>query len=217
MLTHAEVSIVLLVIWGSAFYFLRKRLITSKLYFLLLLLMGSAGLFLPLNEWLDIGTPNDFRFSLCVLFAFLLIGSIIPWIRFDKFFSVVKSIRFNPAYEGQIRVALVVLIIMGIYAILYTLPYAIIAYRTGAGEVRAFIMDDSILPVNIFSTIALGVGFLAPVYILLFYMCLCSNRFKGYAIPLFFTSGAYLVTTAPAQARDGFIMIPFAFFSISVI
>lgn len=212
MLSHVEVSVVLLAIWGVFFYVLKKKLITSKPYFLLLLLMGSAGLFLPLDKWLDIGTPNDFNTWLIVLFSFLVVGTLIPWLKFDKFFSNIKAIHFNPSMEGHIENVLQILIIMGIYAILYTLPFAIIAYNMGAAEVRAFIMDDSILPKTIFSTIALGVGFLAPVYILLFYMCLCSTRLKKYATLMFITSLSYLVVTAPAQARDGFIMIPLAYF-----
>lgn len=212
MLSHFDVSIILLIVWGLAFLRLRKKLISSKAYFILLFFMGSAGLFLPLNKWMDIGTPNDFNFFLIVLFAILLVCSIIPWIKFDKCFSNVEAIRFNPSMEGGIRIVLVVMILMAVYAIAYTLPYAVIGYMMGAGEVRALIVDDSILPVNIFSTIALGVGFLAPIYILLFYLCLCSQKLKGFAFPIFIASGTYLVTTAPAQARDGFIMIPLTYF-----
>ena len=212
MLSHAEVSVILLSIWGVFFWGLKNKLITSKPYFFLLLLMGSAGLFLPLDKWFDLGTPKDFNFWLIVLFSVLLIGSIIPWLRFDKHFSQIKLIRFNPSLEGNIRIVLVIMILMGVYAILYTLPYAIIGYSMGAAEVRAFIMDDSILPKTFLSTIALGVGFLAPVYILLFFLSLCSDRLKGFAYPLFVTSLTYLVVTAPSQARDGFIMIPLEYF-----
>jgi len=174
--------------------------------------MGIAGLLLPLEKWIDIGTNNDFSFGISVLFAFLLIGSLIPWLKFDKCFSKVKSIRFNPAVEDNIKEVLVIMILMGIFAILYTLPYAIIGYSMGAKEVRALIMDDSILPKSPLTTIAVGVGFLAPIYILLFYMCLCSNKLKKFVIPLFVTSLAYLVTSAASQARDGFIMIPLTYF-----
>lgn len=212
MLSHAGVSVVLLCIWAIAYFVLKKRLVTSKAYFFLLFLMGVAGLVLPLKQWLDIGTENDFSFGLCILFALLLIGSLIPWLKFDNCFLKVKSIRFNPTFESSIRIVLIVMILMGLYAMFYSLPYAIIGYSMGAGEVRAFILDDSILPESPLTTIAVGVGFLAPVYILLFYMCLCSERLKGFAFPLFFTSLAYLVTSAAAQARDGFIMIPLTYF-----
>ena len=212
MLSHAGVSLVLLSIWAIAYFVLKKKLITSRAYFFLLFLMGLAGLVLPLEQWLDIGTENDFSFGISILFALLLVGSLIPWLKFDNCFSKVQSIRFNPAAESNIRIVLIAMILMGIYAVLYTLPYAVIAYRMGAGEVRAFILDDSILPESPLTTVAVGVGFLAPVYILLFYMCLCSEKLKGFALPLFFASLTYLVTSAAAQARDGYIMIPLTYF-----
>ena len=212
MLSHAGVSLVLLSIWGVAFFLLKKKLRTSKFYFVLLFLMGVAGLVLPLENWLDIGINNDFNISIIVLFAFLLIGSLIPWLKFDTYLSRVRSIRFNPAYEDIIRILFIVLIALSTYALLYTLPYAIISYNMGAAEVRAYIQEDSILPDSPLTTIAVGVGLLAPIYILMFYMSLCSKRLRGYALPLFLSSLIYLVTSAPFQARDGFIMIPLTYF-----
>ncbi len=212
MLSHKDVSIVLLVIWGIAFIVLNKRLVTSKVYFVLLFLMGLAGLILPLDHWLDIGTNNDFNIFIIVLFAFLMLGSIIPWLKFDHYFSKVKAIYFKPEFENSISVLMLALIILGVYAILYTLPYAVIGYRMGGADVRDSIRYDSPLPSSPLTTIAVGVGFLAPIYILLFFFSFTSTRFRRFTIPLFLTSLSYLVSSAPFQARDGFIMIPLTYY-----
>lgn len=213
-LSFFTVSIVLTIIWGLAYIKLKNHLVTSKGYFFLLLLMALAGIVLPLNRYLDLGTSHDFRLEYIVTFALLLVSALYPWLRFDSWFKRVDSFYVNPNYLSLLKTSMSIMVLLAIYAIVYTLPYAIIGYTMGASDVRAFIMDDSILPKSPLTTVAVGVGFLAPIYIVCFFLTLITPALKKYTIPIGLASLTYLVTSAPAQARDGFIMIPLTYFFI---
>ena len=213
-LSFFSVSVVLIIIWGLAYIRLKKLLITSKGYFFLLFLMALAGIVLPLNRYLDLGYDPVFSLSNTILFAFLLLSALYPWIVFDKGIKRISKFIVNPKYYSYLRIVAIIMILLSVYAMAYTLPYAIIGYTMGAGEVRAYILDDSILPASPLTTVAVGVGFLAPLYVVMFFLCLITPVLKKYSAWIFITSLTYLVTSAPAQARDGFIMIPLTYYFV---
>lgn len=213
-LSFFTVSIVLTIIWGLAYIKLKNHLVTSKGYFFLLLLMALAGIVLPLNRYLDLGYDPIFSLSNTILFAFLLLSALYPWLVFDKGIKGINQFIVKPIFYSYLRTAAIIMILLSVYAMAYTLPYAIIGYTMGAGEVRAYILDESILPASPLTTIAVGVGFLAPLYIVMFFLCLITPALKKYSAWMFIASLAYLVTSAPAQARDGFIMIPLTYYFV---
>ena len=207
----AEVSIILLIIWFFAYKFMKKYINTLKVYYFLLLLMAIPGILLPLSRYLDMGQFNKFTIEYTILFSFLLIVSVIPWYLFDKYLSRVRRIEINEIYLKKLRSIIWIIILLSIFSIIYTLPYAILAFQMGAADVRAYIADQSLLPKSPLTTLSVGFGYLAPIDILLFYVCLLHNSLKRFAFPLALCSLSYIVTTAPAQARDGYILIPLLF------
>lgn len=211
MLNYFQAALILLVIWCFAYIILKRKLITSKIYFGLLLLMCGAGICLPLDTFLDLGTDPRFSPFNITIFAILLITAIYPWVIFDNYYKKSGKYVINRKSITFFRFVFIGMIILAIYAISYSLPYAIIGYKLGAAQVRAIILDDSILPKSPLTTIAVGVGILAPIYIVMFYISLLDNNLRKYSLPLFIGSLTYLVTSAAAQARDGFILIPLTY------
>lgn len=212
MLNYFQVSVVLIIIWGAAYYTLRKKIFTSKGYFMLLFVMAIAGIVLPLDEMLDLGCEPSFSFLYTILFAFLLLSAIIPWIDFEKYLKTIKRFNINPSCLPTLRIAIITMTLLSIFAILYTLPYAIIAYKMGAADIRWVIKDQSLLSISPLTTVAVGVGLISPIYIYLFYLSLLTPELHKYSKYLFLGSLTYLVTSAAFQARDGFVFIPLTYF-----
>ncbi len=207
----AEVSVILLFIWSFAYKFMKKRINTLKVYYFLLLLMAIPGIILPLSKYLDMGQFNKFTIEYSVLFSFLLIVSIIPWYSVDKLLQRIKRIEINERYIPKLKRVIIIIILLSIFSIVYTIPYAIAAFKMGAADVRAYIADQSMLPKSPLTTLSVGFGYLVPIDILLFYVCLLHDKLKRFSFPLALCSLSYIVTTAPSQARDGYILIPLLF------
>lgn len=212
MLNYFQVSVVLLIVWGAAFLILRKKLYSSKGYFLLLFVMAVAGIVLPLEEMLDLDCKPSFSFLYTILFALLLLSAIIPWLDFEKYLKTIKCLKINPSCLPILRIVIIVLTVLSTFAIIYTLPYAIVAYKMGAADIRWFIRDQSLLPKSPLTTVAVGVGLIAPVYIFFFFLSLLAPELHRYSKYLFVGSLTYLVTSAAFQARDGFVFIPITYF-----
>lgn len=51
MISSYTASVLLVLAFGISYCFLKRYLITSKFYFVLLLLMGAAGIVLPLDKY----------------------------------------------------------------------------------------------------------------------------------------------------------------------
>ena len=122
MISSTQVSIVLIIIWGFVYYRLKKKLVTAKGYFLLLLIMGSAGLVLPMDEYIHYYSTRYGLFN-TVVFAFLLIFTIIPWFYFDKHFKNWGVLKIKSSSIPFLRTLFILNIILGIYAIIYSIPY----------------------------------------------------------------------------------------------
>lgn len=210
MISTTTVSIVVLLIWGILYTLYRKRMFSSKLYYALLLIMGSAGLFfhpLPLMGLV----PENYRVWNVILFAFLMGFTFLPWLKVDKLFRTNITFCVKDSYIGTIKRINIFLIILSLYSILYSLPYAIHATSLGADTVRTMLADDYMMPKTIFTTFAVGFASFAPVDVLMFYICLIDNRLKKYSIWLAISSMAIMVTNAASAARDAFIFIPLTY------
>lgn len=211
MISSFTASVVLVLVFGLSYWLLKCRLVTSKFYFVLLFLMGAAGLVLPLDKFVHYYSTS-YNATYIFLFSILVVMTLIPWMRFDDAFRNWGVIRVRDKYLGLLKFAFIINILLALYAIVYSFPYALMALSTGADEVRAFILDDSFYPKNFLTTICVGVGYLTPIQILLFYISLLHPNLKNYSILLFFASLSYLVTMLPYAARDGFIFIPLTYF-----
>lgn len=204
------VSILLILIWGTFYFLLKKRIKSAKGYFLLLLFMGSAGLVfrnLPLMGL----SPEYYNPTNIMLFAILMICMILPWIKFDIFLRNMPAFCVNAAYIPMLKTISLVIIVLSFYAIIYTFPTAIYAFNMGAAEVRNPVGEVGLLPKNLYTTIAVASGCLSPVAILLFYISFLSNSLRKYTFPLFISSFAYIITTMAFCARDGFVYTPLMF------
>lgn len=217
MLNYFQASVVLLLVWGVFYRLLKKNLYSSKGYFILLFIMGVAGIVLPLDNLLDLQFSPSFNIVNILLFAILLISAIIPWVEFDRYLRSVYRFEVNSKYVPTLRRVSLVLIILSLFAIIYTLPYAVTAYQIGAADVRALIKEKSLLPSSPITTVAVGVGLITPVYIIMFYLSLMRKELKKYSKFLFIGSLTYLVTSAAFQARDGFVFIPLTYYFLYVV
>lgn len=210
MISSTTVSIVVLLVWGILYTLYRKRMFSSKLFYTLLLIMGSAGLFfrpLPLMGLV----PEYYNVWNVILFALLMGFTFLPWLNVDKLFRTNITFCIKDSYIKTIKNINIFLIIVSIYSIIYSFPYAINATAMGADTVRTMLADDYMMPKTIFTTFAVGFASLAPVDVLMFYISLIDNRLKIYSVWLALASSAIMVTNAASAARDAFIFIPLTY------
>lgn len=212
MISFVGVSTLLLIILIGVFIRRSRKNIASKYYFYLLFVMGAAGIILPMDQYL-LQVTKEFKTLNIFLFATLMILALIPWSWIDNWLKANNGIclKLRDRYIRHIKFFLLVIIFSSLFAFIYCMPYAIMAYQMGGAEVRALIRESSLMPVNFLSTICNAVGYLAPVQILCLYLCLIDERLKKYWIWVFLASLSYIVTSAPMQARDGFIFIPLTY------
>ncbi len=210
MIDSNSVAILLLSMWGAIFFLIRKRICTLYVYFSILFIMACAGLILPINNYLDLyHSSNSFSFPIILLFGLLLMLAIVPWYVFDNVIRKNPIIEIRQKYCSILKIVFNIELILSAYAVIYALPYALAAINYGsAADVRALIQEESFYPVNIYTTICVGVGFLLPINILSFYTAMTSEKFQKYTIPLFLSSFTYIITTTPFLARDGYFIIP---------
>lgn len=217
MISSFSVGIILTLIWGIAFFLIYKKPRTYKLYIGLLIIMGIAPLFLSeeyFNPYTTLTECNAFNI---VIFAFLLLIAAIPWVTFDRWFRRVECIEIVSEKVKVLKMIMIFNILLSLYAILYALPYAIYAMSMSATEIRGAIKEASFYPPNIFTTICVGTGFLAPIQLLLFFISFLSEKFKRYRILLGACCCTYIVTNLPNSGRDGMIFIPLTFIILYIV
>lgn len=207
MLTTTTVSLVLLFVWGILYVILRKRLYTSKLYFCLLIIMGSAGLFLHPLPLMGL-FPEEYRLSHILLFSLLMVIMVLPWMKVDQLIKRHPVLCVNNQRIGLIKTICILLSLLPLYSIIYALPYALYANSIGAADVRSELLESSIMPQSVFTTFAVGFASFSPVIVLLFYISLLDKRLNRYSLLLFISSMSILVTNMASAARDAFVFIP---------
>lgn len=208
MISFSEVSLILLFVWGISYLFIKRYIGTLHIYFFLLFLMVLPGFIFPLDEYLNLDYEPIFNAWYSILFAFLLVIAIIPWFHVDIWLKRNRAFQIDLLQLPKLKVVCLTTILLSVFAIFYSFPYAITAFSMGGAEVRSFIMGNSIYPKTIFTTLAVGIGFLSPLTILLFYISLLSDSLKYFTFPLFLSSFAYIITSSPFLARDGYILLP---------
>lgn len=206
-LSTTGVSIVLMIIWGVSYLVLKKYIYSAKLYFVLLLIMSSAGLLIPELPLMGL-YPDKYILSNIILFAFLMIVTIIPWISFDKLYKHKLVFTIKDKYISSLKLTFIVTILLSFIAIIYLLPYAIRSFLIGAQEIRSIVSNESILPQTLLTTFAVGISALYPITIMFVYITLLDTRLSKYTVFLIISSLTYLVSNTAITGRDGFIFIP---------
>lgn len=213
MISSRAVSIILLIVFGI-FYKKNKGIIVSlKIYFVLLGVMALAGVLfdpLPLMGLY----PTEYYPKYILFFAILMLVVIKPWFVFDKFLINKPIFSVKEKYIKTIKKIYVVVIVLSFYAIIYTLPYTMIAWAKGADAMKS---GSGILPHSIFTTLAVGFATFSPVTIVLFYISLLDKRLSKFGIFLLVSSLAYIVTSMAQGARDGFIYTSLTYYVFYVI
>ena len=181
MISSCTASVLLVLAFGISYCFLKRYLITSKFYFVLLFLMGAAGIVLPLDKYVKYYSTS-YNAIYIILFSILVVMTLIPWLRFDNAFRNWGVICVRNKSVRTLKTVFVINILLGAYAIIYSLPYALMALSMSADDVRLFIADDSFYPKSILTTICVGIGYLTPIQILLFYISLLHPNLRKYSI-----------------------------------
>ena len=205
MISVSTVSIILLIVWFLSYLKLRRYAETSKIYFLLLFIMGIPGLIIDPLPLMGL-EPRYFHIKNVLLFAFLMIIILIPWFAFDKFMKKKPIIVIRDNYIKYFRIVFIFTILLSLYSIIYTLPFAIKAYQIGLDNIRN-LGSDALLPKSIFTTLALGSTSLTPIIVLFVFISFTDFRLYHYTKWLVLASLSYIIATTSIAARDGYIYL----------
>ena len=216
MLNTFAVSLLLLLIWGIVYFLLRKYISSSRFYFILLLAMGSAGLFIEDLPLMGL-TPRTFGFFNIVLFAILMVVIIIPWLSFDVLFKKAPVFVLKEQYIPKLKVVMIITILLSIFSILYFAPYAALAMAMGGKDVRQLLLESSLMPDTPITTLAGGIASFFPVTILLFYISLLHARLRKYSFFLAVSSLSYIVNALVFSGRDALIFTAMLYILLFVI
>lgn len=145
---------------------------------------------------------NNFDF---ILYGLLICYSLSPLYAISK---IDKRPRIEKYFfsKGQ-NYILTIVIIGGIFSIIYSFPYALESLAKGAKEVRSKVLrsDETVLPLTIYTTIAVAFSTFFSIYLAFFFLSLKSNLKFIKKVLLFLSSCSYLIISLCYTARDGFI------------
>lgn len=162
---------------------------------------------------LDVALPlhNKFReeYYNFFFYSILLVIFLIPTFRIRRIQSI-QELSFFKKHSLFLNF----LAIFSWFSFLYLIPFAIksmlmdsVSVRTGLGT-----GEISVLPKNIFTTIATGIASFYPMFIFLFYMSYAQKRSLFITISMFVGGFSYVISTFAFAGRDGII-----FFTIILI
>lgn len=155
---------------------------------------------------------NDYSDFYFVIYGIAIFYSLTPiysiYKKSDR--PSIKDFIFSKRQKTLINIA----IIGSLFSIIYSIPYAIISLQLGAKEIRTKVLtsDATVLPVNIFTTIAVAFATFFSIYIGLFFLSIKSNLKPIVKQLLLLSTASYLVNSLCFTARDGVIF--FILFSL---
>lgn len=181
----------------------KKRSHPIYLIYLLYGLSGVAALFyqsFDLFYFVEFGEFRAYHFLIYGFFIFLVLSPIFTA---SKYQLNIKNIHLGK----MTYYFLYLLSILIIYSFFYQLPYAYKALSLGAYEVRDMLNVErkSILPSNIFTTIAVATSSFYVVYSVLFFILLIKSSSLFLKISMFIGGSLYVVSSLCFTARDGVI------------
>ncbi|WP_229746862.1 O-antigen polymerase [Dokdonia pacifica] len=149
---------------------------------------------------------SDYPDSYFILYGIFACYCLSPLytIRNPKYKPELKHVNFNINQRRLLMFG----VLGGIYAIIYVFPHAFKSVALGASEIRnSFLKDktNTVLPISIFTTIAVAFASFFSVFLAVFFMSLKSNLSKTWRYLLFIASLSYIVVSLAYTARDGFL------------
>lgn len=147
--------------------------------------------------------PENFVIYSILLYPFLLCSFFIKPL--DWKFSTRKSLLSNVFYLA--------IIILGLFSLIYQLPFAFTAMLIGAEKIREQQNNFGlfILPQNIFTTIAVAISYFYFFYIILFFVSLLQRRSFFIKFLLILCSLSHVVSGITFGTRDVFFSYTFSF------
>lgn len=202
-----KVAVILLLMWGIFFLSQKRKLKSGIVYFAFLFFMILPSL-LKMN-YISSYIINGIDYRNIVVFSVLLILGFIPWLVFDRTFSIYSyRLIVDEKYIHFLKFIFKGLIISSLFSIFYLLPYAIQGVLMGAAERRATMVDGGVLPSNIVTTLVVGISGLNIFNVLFFYISCLHIRLYKYRFWLLISSFSYLVNSFAFAGRDGLIILP---------
>ena len=208
MISSFTVSIILLLIWSIAYLCVRKKLVTAKVYFLILGIMASAGVILDLDKYVYYVSQRYDIWNI-LLFAFLLLLVIIPWMKYDRATRNNQYI-LNPRYYIAYITILIFFVIFSLITIAYCLPYSLAAMRMGADYIRNE-TEGGLLPASFMTTFASAIAALPPIGILFFFIGYTSKKLKKYSYWYLLLPISSVVHSMACAARELYVFLPITF------
>lgn len=208
MLTSYYSSVLLLSVWLIAYFVNRRRLYSSKIYFIILFLMALAGIVLDLDTKFNYYT-NTYSVFTMLLFSGLMLLVVIPWKVYDDWMCNV-IIEVNTQYIRLIKNLLIILIVSSALSILYCFPYAMKAMAIGGYDVRVE-MQGGFLPANLFTTFVSACAGLSPIGLLFFFISVLDEELRKFSILILLVPLAGIVHSMACAARELYIYLPITF------
>lgn len=175
-----------------------------------LYLVGSIfAVFLDLEVGLPLHNKFNEAYYNFIFYTILLVVFLIPafWIRRIESISELHFFK-------QKSIFLIILSLFAWFSFLYLMPFAFASMAMDSVNVRTGLGtgDISVLPKNIFTTLATGVASFYPIFVFLFYMSYAQKRHLFITISMFVGGLSYVISTLAFAGRDGII-----FFTIILI
>lgn len=208
MLNSFQVALVLTIIVYVFYAVFKKKIRSAKVYFCLLFLMTTAGLVYDVQQSFEFGESKLFNI---VVFIILLLTTMIPWLKFDKWSLSKSQFQLTEYGVSTIRTVCNIVIVSSVFSILYVMPYAFKSFAIGAAEIRTYLADLKVLPESPLTTFAIGVGSISPLFITLFFLTMMDMRLKKFQNWIFLSCFTYIFTSMPFMARDGYVKLPIIF------
>lgn len=162
---------------------------------------------------LDIALPahNKYKhdFAYFLLYSLILSLFLIPAYKIKKVQSI-NELRFFKKNSAILNL----LSLFSWFSFLYLTPFALKSLVMSSLEVRLGLGsgDISVLPKNIFTTIATGIATFYPMFIFLFYVSYVQKRSFFITLSMFIGGFSYVISTFAFAGRDGIV-----FFTIILI
>lgn len=172
---------------------------------LILYLIGSIfSVFVDLDIALPLHIKSKERVINALLYSFLLVLFLVPAFKI-KGIRTLHELRFFKKKS----IFLIVLSVAAWLSFIYLVPFAIASLTIDAVSIRNGLTtgDLSVLPKNIFTTIAVGIASFYPMFIFLFFMSYVQRRSLFITISMFVGGLAYVMSTFAFAGRDGLVFL----------
>ena len=153
------------------------------------------------------GEQESYNNWYCVLYGILIIYALSPLLVLANTKKPVPLLE-SVVISKKLKTIIFWAGIGGVYSFLYQLPFAIISITKGASYIRSEVLakaDESVLPENIFTTIAVAFSTFFPLFLVFLFICYKQKFPNKYKVLMLFGSLSYVMTSFCFTARDGIV------------